>query len=234
LYQCSDSLTHDAWSRAYDPLFTASYLNLGVGANDGVNKNMYEWFATQQAVVLPVKLKNYMAWMVDSEVKISWVTTDEKDNASFTIERAGEDQHFTPIGTIPGLGTHAGEHPYSFIDRNPLSGINYYRLVQTDIDGKKNYFEIKKILNKPGGGPAMVVSPNPFVNEISAFISVDRPQKIRITVTDMTGKVLKNSSAAFAPGNTEIKVSATDLPAGMYFLRVHGENISFTSKIVKN
>jgi predicted esterase len=233
LYNCSDTNWHDAWSRAYNPDFKASYIN-GTGANDGINQNMYQWFAASTNAVLPVVLKDYLVRFNDGNVEVSWVTTDEKDNASFTIERAGEDQHFVSIGTIPGLGTHAGEHPYSFVDKNPLSGINYYRLVQTDIDGKQSYFDIKKILNKPGGGPAIVVSPNPFVNDISAFISLDRSQKIMITVTDMAGKVLKRSNAVFGPGNTEIKVNATDLPSGMYFFRIHGENMSFTSKVVKN
>lgn len=50
LYNCSDSLFHDAWSRAFDPNFKASYnytATGGVGANDGVNLNMYQWFIRQ-------------------------------------------------------------------------------------------------------------------------------------------------------------------------------------------
>jgi predicted esterase len=233
LYSCSDTLWHDAWSRAYNPDFKAVY-NTANSTYQSTPQNIYTWFAASTNAVLPVVMKDYIARFNNGDVEISWVTTDEKNNASFTIERAGEDQHFTPIGTIPGLGDHTGEQPYSFIDKNPLSGINLYRLVQTDIDGEKTYFEIKKILNKPGGGPAIMVSPNPFVNTISAFISLDRSQKIGITVTDMTGKVLKSSNAVFGPGNAEIKLNASDLPAGMYFLRVHGENLTFTSKVVKN
>lgn len=50
LYNCSDSLLHDAWSRAFDPNFKAShyYTSSGaVGANDGINLNMYQWFIRQ-------------------------------------------------------------------------------------------------------------------------------------------------------------------------------------------
>jgi hypothetical protein len=237
LYSCNDILPHDAWSRAFDPNFKASFAYTpsgAVGTNDGINQNMYQWFATSTNAVLPVVLKDYLARFNNGSVEISWVTTDEKDNASFTIERAGEDQHFVEIGSIPGLGDHTGEQPYSFIDKNPLSGINYYRLVQTDIDGEKTYFDIKKILNKPAGGPAIIVSPNPIVNDISTFINLERSQKIRITVTDMTGKVLKNSNGVYGPGNAEVRLNASDLPAGMYFVRVQGQNINFVSKVVKN
>ncbi len=50
LYNCSDSLWHDAWSRAFDPNFKASHFykpTSTVGANDGVNLNMYQWFIRQ-------------------------------------------------------------------------------------------------------------------------------------------------------------------------------------------
>lgn len=50
LYNCSDSLFHDAWSRAFDPNFKVSnyYTATGaVGANDAINLNMYQWFIRQ-------------------------------------------------------------------------------------------------------------------------------------------------------------------------------------------
>jgi predicted esterase len=50
LYNCSDSLLHDAWSRAFDPNFRVSNLYTpsgAVGANDGINLNMYQWFIRQ-------------------------------------------------------------------------------------------------------------------------------------------------------------------------------------------
>jgi predicted esterase len=50
LYNCSDSLWHDAWSRGFDPNFKVSnyYTASGaVGANDGINLNMYQWFIRQ-------------------------------------------------------------------------------------------------------------------------------------------------------------------------------------------
>jgi predicted esterase len=50
LYNCSDSNWHDAWSRAFDPNFKASYNYTPsgpVGANDGINLNMYQWFIRQ-------------------------------------------------------------------------------------------------------------------------------------------------------------------------------------------
>jgi predicted esterase len=60
LYNCSDSLLHDAWSRAFDPNFKASYNYTptgAVGANDLINLNMYQWFI-RQVNTAPVALKS--------------------------------------------------------------------------------------------------------------------------------------------------------------------------------
>jgi predicted esterase len=238
LYNCSDTLLHDAWSRAYDPNFTASfnYVNgdPSTGTNDGVNQNIYEWFAQQQNVILPVKLKEFTARLHNNKVELKWITTDEKDNASFTVERAGDDQRFSGITTIPGAVDNIGEKEYSFTDASPLSGLSYYRLVQTDLDGTKTYFDIRKILNQQGRSNTVVVSPNPFVSDVSAFLSIDRSQKVIVTVADMNGRTFKSFSGVFSAGSSEIKFGASELPKGVYLVKVSGETFNVLKKVIKN
>lgn len=234
LYQCSDTLWHDAWSRAYDPNFKVSFVN-GTGANDGINLNMYEWFAQQENihVVLPVLMKSYTARLVDDRVELKWVTTEEQDNASFVIERAGADQQYTAIGEVPGAVNHSGEKAYSFTDNNPLPDLSFYRLVQVDIDGKKAYFDIKKILNQKGNSASVIVSPNPIVGDASAFISISRSQKIAMTLTDMNGKIIQQVNGIYGQGSSEVKLRASDLSKGVYLLKVSGEDFNVTKKIIK-
>lgn len=232
LYNCSDTLWHDAWSRAYNPDFRASFVN-GTGANDGINMNMYEWFSSITNAVLPVTLKSFAVRLINNKVEVNWITTDEKNNSHFTIERAGDDQKFVSIGTVPGAGDNTGEKAYSFTDNNPLTGLNYYRLVQTDIDGKKSYFEIKRILNSSNKNSSVIVSPNPFGENLSAFISLDKSQKLFITVSDMTGKILKTANGIYGQGSSELKIQSGELPKGIYLLKVSGENFNSTQKVIK-
>lgn len=239
LYNCSDSLLHDAWSRAYDPNFTASYnypdnRNPNTRSNDGTNQNIYRWFAEQQNAVLPVELKEFTARLSNKKVELKWITTDEKNNASFTIERAGADQKFSSIATIPGAIDSDGERVYNYTDASPLANLSFYRLVQTDIDGTKTYFDIKRIINQLSTASSVIVSPNPFTSELSAFVSVDKSQKVMVTLTDLNGRILKNSTGMYAPGSTEIKLNATDLPKGVYLLKISGENFSTSKKVIRN
>jgi predicted esterase len=241
LYNCSDTLLHDAWSRAYDPNFKASFnYPSGFGSpltrsNDNQNQNIYEWFAQQQSAVLPVTLKEFTARLLsDRKVELKWITTDEKNNALFTIERAGGDQKFTPIASIPGGINNIGEKVYSYTDANPLSSLSFYRLVQTDVDGTKTYFEIRKILNQAGNINSVIVSPNPFTSEVSAFLTVEKSQKVSISLTDMNGRILKTSISIYSRGMSEVKINSSDLPKGVYLLKMSGENFSSSKKVIKN
>ena len=240
LYDCSDSLLHDAWSRAYDPNFKASFFypdgftKPTSKTNDGQNQNIYEWFAQSQNAILPVTLKEFTARLSNSKVELRWITTDEKDNATFTIERAGADQHFSSIGSLPGAGDNTGEKVYTFTDASPLTDLSFYRLVQTDIDGKKTYFEIRKILNQAGNISSVLVSPNPFSSDLTAFITVDRSQKVYVTLTDMNGRILKATSGIYSPGSTEFRLKSTDLAKGVYLLKISGENFSASKKVIRN
>lgn len=237
LYNCSDTILHDAWSRAYNPDFVASFNGDGTrnSPNDGINLNMYQWFAQQENihVVLPVVMKSYTARLVDDRVELKWITTEEQDNASFVIERAGADQQFTAIGTIPGAVNHSGEKAYSFTDTSPLPDLSFYRLVQIDIDGKKTYFDIKKILNKKGNTATVVVSPNPIARDVSAFISISKPQKVSVLLTDMSGKPIRQVNGIYGQGSSEIRINASDLSNGVYLLKVLGEDFNVTQKIIK-
>lgn len=239
LYNCSDTLLHDAWSRAYDPNFRASF-NYPAGfsaptnrTNDGLNQNIYEWFAEQQSAILPVILKEFTARLNNNKVELKWVTTDEKNNASFTIERSGAEQKFIPIGSVPGAGDNTGEKVYTYTDASPLHDLSFYRLVQTDIDGAKTYFEIRKIINQKGNINSVIVSPNPFTSNVSAYISVDRSQKVFVSLSDMNGRILRASSGIYPPGSIEIKLNSVDLAKGVYLLKITGENFNESMKVIK-
>jgi Calcineurin-like phosphoesterase/Purple acid Phosphatase, N-terminal domain len=98
---------------------------------------------------LPVSLIAYDAKLIDSKVKVSWTTASEVNTRSFTIERSANGTLFTAIGTVNAAGNSTTDRSYEYIDAQPLSGTSYYRLVQTDIDGRNNFAGVKRIDNNP-------------------------------------------------------------------------------------
>jgi hypothetical protein len=194
---------------------------------------MYDWFIQfSQNIVLPVTLKDFSARLTSGKVKLDWTTATESNSSSFAIERAGKDMRFTEIARVSAAGFSSLDKKYQYVDNAPLGDMSFYRLAQTDRDGKTQYFEVRRVFNGKYNA-SLVVSPNPVKNNITAFVSVSQPQKISITLTDMQGRVLKQSQAHYEEGLQEIVLEATSLSTGNYLLRLQGVTVNAVEKIVK-
>ena len=212
---------HDTWTAMYSQTFQPA------------GPNIYEWFLQFSRATLPVLLKEFTARITDGKVYLRWITTSETGNASYAIERAGNDGRFSALATIPGSGNSGLDKTYNYIDEKPLPQLSYYRLVQTDLDGSKQYFQTRKVINREGNKRLVILTSNPFANDLSAFINVDKTQKVTIWITDMNGKKVAGREGMYTQGTTEINIPAAQLPKGIYLLRASGEIKSETYKIIK-
>ncbi|MFT3826431.1 MAG: T9SS type A sorting domain-containing protein [Chitinophagaceae bacterium] len=221
---CHEYFPHDTWRTLYAPTYA-----------NAAGKNLYAWLYsyTRPDATLPVRMKDFSARLQNGRVYLHWTTLAETNNKSFTIERAGSNGQFSAIANVAGKGDADVTNAYEFVDEQPLVNLSYYRLVQTDIDGKKTAFEIKKIMNKGSLKQLLVVAPNPFTTELSAYLTLDKTQKITAVVTDLNGKQLSTVSAVYNEGTSEITIPATKLARGIYLLKVTGEGFSQTQKVVK-
>ncbi|WP_375434444.1 hypothetical protein [uncultured Hymenobacter sp.] len=95
-----------------------------------------------QAVPLPVELTRFAAVFENNSVQLRWTTASEKDAANFSIERSFDGQNFSAVAVVPAAGTSATRREYQAIDRGMRSGLNYYRLKQTDLDGTFAYSQV--------------------------------------------------------------------------------------------
>ena len=61
------------------------------------------------------------------------------NNDYFSIYRSTNATDWNLIGEIEGAGNTSTQLTYQWIDNNPLSGVSYYKLAQTDYDGIKTF-----------------------------------------------------------------------------------------------
>jgi len=224
-WPCNVGLAHDAWGTAYHPDFRQTI--------NGKSVNLYEWMLqSSRTALLPVVLESYTVQLLDDNVHVKWTTSAEKNNAKFTIERSTDGVKFTEVANIPATNNTTGKS-YEWIDSRPLPNLSYYRLSQTDLDGRREYFQIRKIMNRSLQERTIIVAPNPFTTELTAFINVPRTQQITATVSDLSGRTIKTVYGKYAEGAAEININTTDLPKGLYLLKVKGEDFSQIQKIVK-
>lgn len=215
---------HDIFWIPYEPGYTTPESN---------NKNMYDWFIQfSQNNVLPVTLKDFTARLDNGKVKLEWTTSAENNSRSFTLERAGKDMKFTSIAKLDAAGYTTAVKKYQFTDLAPLSEMNYYRLSQTDADGQTQYFDIRRVLNG-SKLTAVLISPNPVRNRITAFVTIDKPQKVTVMLSDMHGRRISSMDMQYQPGLQEINMNAEHLAPGSYLLQVKGTTMNLVEKLVK-
>lgn len=94
---------------------------------------------------MPVEFLGISAIQQDKEVLVSWSTASELNNNFFTVERSEDGVNFESIGFRNGAGNSNSLVNYYFTDVEPLSGLAFYRIRQTDYDGNSDVSSIAAI-----------------------------------------------------------------------------------------
>ncbi len=92
---------------------------------------------------LPVELMFFSVEKDERSALLKWQTASEKNNDYFTIEKTSDGANFQTVGTVSGVGNSSVKNTSQHRDENPFTGTSYYRLKQTDFDGR---FEIFKLV----------------------------------------------------------------------------------------
>ena len=111
---------------------------------------------------LPIALLSFNAIPNGEIVDVNWETVTEINNNYFTVERSEDGQTFTELTTVPSKGNHGNSTSplaYQVKDTEPINGISYYRLKQTDYNGNYKYFNIVDVSFE--GSTNIKIYPNP-------------------------------------------------------------------------
>jgi hypothetical protein len=128
------------------------------------------YFSTSTS--LPIELLSFTAEVEDGHVQLNWTTTTEKNNDYFNVEHSVDGINFTSISRIKGAGNSKQTLSYSSVHYTSLEGVSYYRLKQTDYDGKIRYSN-KKAVEFSTSDFVFNVYPNPFSDEITFHTNVN-------------------------------------------------------------
>lgn len=109
-------------------------------------------------ITLPISLVEFSGFKEGvRENKLIWTTVTEDNNDFFTLERSENGVDYSVVGIIDGAGKSDQIENYSFIDKDFNNDINYYRLKQTDFDGKYTYSTLIAIDNREGKATKEIV-----------------------------------------------------------------------------
>ncbi|HEY4063250.1 MAG TPA: T9SS type A sorting domain-containing protein [Puia sp.] len=229
IFQVS-SPQHDAWTKTYDPT---------IPMHNGLN--VYQWMLqysrniTAVGTPLPVTLIDYTATPVagEQEVVVDWTTTFEQNNKYFILQRSADGKQFSDIDTIPPFDPSGSGHSYTYTDRSPLSGNDFYRLTQTDLDGKVTYYDILKVSLSATGTAGLHLSPNPTSGNV--FLELVHPElgAIEVSVVDLQGRTLKKWAYQKGTITWDQTINLAGVAAGTYFIRVQGDSFREVQQVIK-
>lgn len=199
------------------------------------NKNFSEWFiqfTNGTNASLPATLGSYDVSSKGKKVVTTWTTNLESQTNYFEIERAGADMQFKSIGQVKAAGNSNQTQLYSFSDEAPLKGTSFYRLSLVNMDGAREYYDIKKIINK-SFGEFITLGTAPGSKSLQFSIDLDQAQQLNLSILDANGRTVQSWSARFASGYNTQPISIEKLSSGIYFLSVRGEQFTETKKFVR-
>ncbi|MBP6575053.1 MAG: T9SS type A sorting domain-containing protein [Flavobacteriales bacterium] len=173
--------------------------------------------------ILPVELLYFTATPMGAEVALHWATATEHNNAGFAVERSGDGRTFEAIEQVQGAGNSVQLVDYNATDRAPLSGINYYRLLQTDFDGTTHYSDVVSVTFAQS---ELFAYPNPVEDQVWLRGTSAGEE---VSVHDAMGRLLLAVTATDGP----VVVDLSAFPAGHYVVRVAGPGSLRTLAVVK-
>ena len=96
---------------------------------------------------LPVNFVSFTAQPAGNNVDLNWVVGDNSQASSYEIYHSTDGVHFTGIGEVTN---EADQQAYSFVHMDAGPGQHYYRVLETDLDGKTMYSNIVSVTMAAG------------------------------------------------------------------------------------
>ena len=177
---------------------------------------------------LPVNLTNFTTTTQPQAVKLQWQTQSEQNNDKFIVLRSNNGSTFNPIGVLPGAGNSNTPKSYEFYDRKALNGINYYKLVQVDNNGKQTEVGTRTATFNIQAS-TLNVFPNPTDNEVNVLFKEGIYHTLELTNTQ--GKTLQTKSLKQST-NTET-INLRPYTPGIYLVKLQGNGVSEVHKLLK-
>lgn len=175
--------------------------------------------------ILPVELVRFDAREAGDKIDLYWKTNTEHNSDYFVVERSADSKSFSEIGRVGAAGTSFTPNEYAILDEKPLEGINYYRLVQADFNGHKEYSEIKSVEFIKTTESKIEIFPNPVSSNV-LFVDISNlgANLKSLKIHDATGRVFNLIDTNLESEDQMLNLDLKTLPKGIFWLTIETDN----------
>jgi acetyltransferase-like isoleucine patch superfamily enzyme len=216
---------------------TSPFTGGGVSGGATICSNSGANFPIIPGAPLAIDLISFDATLNENkEVDLVWITSSELNNDYFTIERSNEDLNFIAIEHIPGEGTINEIKEYNYTDKEPIKGKSYYRLKQTDFDGKSETFDMVSVVFESEAEIEVVLYPNPSNGSDNIFLKVpsSEGENFNVLINDLLGRDFISDLTFIEQNDHTLIIIDFDkqLPKGYYLINIVIKGEIITKKLV--
>jgi hypothetical protein len=195
-------------------------------------KGWSNWGLGGEGDPLPVELISMDAKCEANQVNFQWSTASEHNSESFILEKSNDCFDWINSEIVSAAGFSNETLDYSIID-NRISGLNYYRLSQRDVDGKLTIYEPIYIDCKNESPVNLVVWPNPYEDGFNLTINDQNLiGKCTISIKNIMGKEVIKRNVLYENETNLFEFRNLWLPPGTYFIQV--SNGHYSSESIKH
>ncbi len=177
---------------------------------------------------LPVELVAFTGALRNEGVQLFWQTASEINNSHFEIQHSSDGKNFKTIGQIEGQGTTTLSSIYTFLDKNPNTGINYYRLKQMDFDGAFEFSPMIAITLE-GQTSEIKLFPNPTSDVLNIELPRQWTGETLLEVYDVAGRLVQSQLVS----QLQTTFNLNNIQNGQYILRAKNASEVVTKYFVK-
>lgn len=175
-----------------------------------------------------VELSNFTVTQQAGKVSVNFASSKEMENVQFNLYVSTDQQNYTLVTQIPGnLGSNSSLE-YSFSEDRYIDHTVYYKLTFTDSRGTEKELKTQYVFRDTK--IEALLSPNPYEETQTIYISAPTNDPLHVRVVDMRGKLVMDKHDF--PANQEYTLQM-DMPSGTYFLVVVDGKKNYSFKLQK-
>lgn len=191
---------------------------LDVYASSDVTFNLSYYFCPN--AVLPSGMKNFSVVRNDRKVSLKWITENEKISNKYTIEYSRNGTNFTALDTRNAMSLGTAQYDYQFSPAAGENGTVFFRIRQTNAQGKEFFSPIKTVSFTENGTIQTSIYPNPAKKQIMIQFMSLQSGSLEVDLVNTLGQVMEHQKYTVSKASTlQVNFGKTHKP-GAYWLRV--------------
>ncbi len=181
----------------------------------------------------PVNITNVKANLKDEGIQVDWTAEAETNIESYEVEKSTDGQTFNKVTGVTAKGNNAAAQMYSWLDENPNTGSNYYRIKVIEKSGMIKYSNVVKV-NVANVNSSITVFPNPIKgNVIQVRLSNMEKGRYSVVLYNTLGQKLYSSTIDHINRSGTYTISVGRLISkGTYTLHVSKGDIIVNERVI--